>query len=57
MQLLYLSAQTWHNINVIKQNPTQGGCKVLVLFKRRRKVSFIEACRVLQTSGVSTYAL
>jgi hypothetical protein len=31
LKLLYVSAQSWHNINIIKQNPTQGGCKVLAL--------------------------
>jgi hypothetical protein len=30
---------------------------VLALFKRRRKVSFIEVWCILQTSGVSTYAV
>jgi hypothetical protein len=54
---MYLSLQIIHKINVIKQNPIQAGCNVLALVKRRRKVSFIEAWRVLQTSGVRTYAV
>jgi hypothetical protein len=29
LKLPYLSAQSWHRINVIKQNPIHGGCKVL----------------------------
>jgi hypothetical protein len=41
----------------MKQNPIQGGCKVLALFKKRKKVSFIEAWHILQTSGVSNYAV
>jgi hypothetical protein len=56
MKLLYLSAQSWHKVNVMKQNPIQGGCKELALFKRRRKVSFIKAWRALQSDGVGTYA-
>jgi hypothetical protein len=56
-QLLYVSAQSWNNINIIKWNPTQGGCKVLTLVQGRRKVGFIKAWCVLQTSGVSTYVV
>jgi hypothetical protein len=46
-----------HKVNVVKRNPIQGGCKVLVLVKGRRKVSFVEAWHILQTSGVRTYAV
>jgi hypothetical protein len=35
----------------------QGGCKVLALFKRRRKVNFDGAWRALQSNGVNTYAV
>jgi hypothetical protein len=31
IKILYVSAQSRHKVNVIKQNPIQGGCKVLAL--------------------------
>jgi hypothetical protein len=29
IKLLYLSAQSWYKVNIIKRNLIQGGCKVL----------------------------
>jgi hypothetical protein len=46
-----------HKVNVVKRNPIQGGCKVLALVKGRRKISFIKAWRILQTSGIKTYVV
>jgi hypothetical protein len=57
IKLLYLSAQSWHNVNMIKQNPIQGGCKVLALVERERKVSYDEAWRARQTNEVRTYVV
>jgi hypothetical protein len=57
MKLLYLSAQSWHNVNIINQNPIQGGCKVLALVEGERKVSFNEVSCALQSNGVRTYVV
>jgi hypothetical protein len=41
-------------VSITKENPIQVGCKVLALVEERRKVSFVEAQHILQTSGVRT---
>jgi hypothetical protein len=41
-----------HKVNIIKQNPIQGGCKVFALVEGETKVSFGEAWRALQSNGV-----
>jgi hypothetical protein len=46
-----------HNVNIIKQNTIQGGCKVLVLVEGERKVSFSKAWCALQSNGFRTYAV
>jgi hypothetical protein len=46
-----------HNENIIKQNPIQGGCKVLALVERGRKISFGEAWPSLELSGVKAYVI
>jgi hypothetical protein len=40
-----------HRVHIVKQKPIQGGCMVLALVERERKVSFGEACRALQSNG------
>jgi hypothetical protein len=46
-----------HNVNIVKQNPIQGGCKVLALVEGERKVSFDVAWRALQSNRVRTYVV
>jgi hypothetical protein len=45
------------NVNNIKQNPIQEGCKVLALIEGERKVRFGEAWCALQSNGIKIYAV